>query len=83
MKTIGRIRRGRFVHGNSIQEITGGLRLSRYTFTRPRALTRSRFLMSVRCGRPKPGRWQDQLSRLLAVNVEERLTLRALGYEGG
>jgi hypothetical protein len=44
--------------------------------------------------RPKLGRWQEQLDRLLAVNVEsparERLTLirifeewRALGYDGG
>jgi transposase len=95
VETIGRIRREHFIHGKSINEIARGLRLSRNTVRKVLRSDETSFSYERQVQpRPKLGRWQEQLDRLLAVNVEaparERLTLirifeelRALGYDGG
>ena len=53
VETIGRIRCAYFVQGKSIKKIARDLRLSRNTVCKVRALTRRRFLMSVRCSRAR------------------------------
>ena len=95
VETIGRIRREYFVQGKSIKEIARDLRLSRNTVRKVLRSDETSFSYERQVQpRPKLGRWQEQLDRLLAANVEaparERLTLirifeelRALGYDGG
>ena len=91
METIGRIRREYFVQGKSIKEIARDLRLSRNTVRKVLRSDETSFSYERQVQpRPKLGRWQEQLDRLLATNSEasarERLTvirifeeLRALG----
>jgi hypothetical protein len=95
VETIGRIRRGHFVHGKSIREIARGLKLSRNTVRKVLRSEATSFSYDRQVQpRPKLGSWKGELDRLLTANAgaspRERLTLirifealRGLGYEGG
>ncbi|MBV9566352.1 MAG: IS21 family transposase [Bradyrhizobium sp.] len=95
VETVGRIRRERFVRGKSIKEIARDLKLSRNTVRKVLRSGETSFAYEREVQpRPKLGRWQDDLDKLLALNAtkpaRERLTLirvfeelHALGYQGG
>src|ERR1700728_2724929 len=95
VETIGRIRREHFVKGKSIKEIARNLKISRNTVRRILRSGEPSFSYEPEIQpRPKLGRWQVEIDRMLTKNAEasarERLTLirlfeelRALGYEGG
>ena len=95
METIGRVRRAHLRQGKSIKETARELGLSRNTVRRilrsgETAVSYEREVQP----RPKLGRWQADIDRMLTKNADaparERLTLirlfedlRGLGYEGG
>ncbi len=93
--TIARIRREYFVRGRSIKEIARELHVSRNTVRKVLRSGATEFAYAREVQpRPKLGRWQGDLDRLLSGNAakpsRERLTLirlfealRGLGYEGG
>ncbi len=93
--TIARIRREHFVRGRSIKEIARELHVSRNTVRKVLRSGATEFAYAREVQpRPKLGRWQGDLDRLLSGNAakpsRERLTLirlfealRGLGYEGG
>lgn len=93
--TIARIRREYFVRGRSIKEIVRELHVSRNTVRKVLRSGATEFTYEREVQpRPKLGRWQADLDRLLAGNeakpARERLTLirvfeelRGLGYDGG
>jgi transposase len=93
--TIARIRREYFRGGRSIKEIVRELHVSRNTVRKVLRSGATEFTYEREVQpRPKLGRWQADLDRLLAGNgakpARERLTLirvfeelRALGYDGG
>jgi transposase len=93
--TIARIRREFFVRGRTIKEIVRELNVSRNTVRKVlrSGATSFEYERGVQ-PRPKLGRWQTDLDRILTMNegkaARERLTLirifeelRGLGYEGG
>jgi transposase len=93
--TIARIRREFFVRGRTIKEIVRELNVSRNTVRKVLRSGETSFEYERDVQpRPKLGRWQTDLDRILAINegkaTRERLTLirifeelRGLGYEGG
>jgi transposase len=95
VETIGRIRREHFLKGKSIKEIARDLKISRNTVRRVLRSGETSFSYEREIQpRPKLGRWQVEIDRMLTQNTRnatrERLTLirlfeelRALGYEGG
>src|ERR1700692_2684949 len=95
VETIGRIRREHFSKGKSIKEIARDLKISRNTVRRVLRSGETSFSYERETQpRPKLGRWQGEIDRMLTRNAgngaRERLTLirlfeelRALGYEGG
>jgi transposase len=95
VETIGRIRREHFLKGKSIKEIARDLKISRNTVRRVLRSGETSFSYERETQpRPKLGRWQVEIDRMLTRNAgnaaRERLTLirlfeelRALGYEGG
>src|ERR1700729_442501 len=95
VETIGRIRREHFLKGKSIKEIARDLKISRNTVRRILRSDKTSFSYEREIQpRPKLGRWQVEIDRMLTQNTRnatrERLTLirlfeelRALGYEGG
>ena len=95
VETIGRIRREHLVKGKSIKEIARDLKISRNTVRKILRSGETSFSYEREVQpRPRLGRWQADLDRMLTANTEtsarERLTLirlfeelRTLGYEGG
>jgi transposase len=95
VETIGRIRREHFLKGKSIKEIARDLKISRNTVRRILRSDKTSFSYEREIQpRPKLGRWQVEIDRMLTRNAgnaaRERLTLirlfeelQALGYEGG
>ena len=95
VETIGRIRREHFLKGKSIKEIARDLKISRNTVRKVLRSGETAFSYEREIQpRPKLGRWQAEIDRMLTHNASttarERLTLirlfeemRALGYEGG
>jgi transposase len=95
VETIGRIRREHFSKGKSIKEIARDLKISRNTVRKVLRSGETSFSYEREIQpRPKLGRWQVEIDRMLTQNAgnaaRERLTLirlfeelRALGYEGG
>jgi transposase len=95
VETIGRIRREHFLKGKSIKEIARDLKISRNTVRRVLRSGETSFSYERETQpRPKLGRWQVEIDRMLMRNAgnaaRERLTLirlfeelRVLGYEGG
>jgi transposase len=95
VETIGRIRREHFSKGKSIKEIARDLKISRNTVRKVLRSGETSFSYGREIQpRPKLGRWQVEIDRMLGQNAgnaaRERLTLirlfeelRALGYEGG
>lgn len=93
--TIARIRREYFRRGRSIKEIVRELHVSRNTVRKVLRSGATEFTYEREVQpRPKLGRWQADLDRLLAGNegkpARERLSLirlfeelRGLGYDGG
>ena len=95
VETIGRIRREHLVKGKSIKEIARALKISRNTVRKILRSGETSFSYEREVQpRPRLGRWEADLDRLLTANAgtsaRERLTLirlfeelRALGYDGG
>src|SRR5208282_2755785 len=95
VETIGRIRRAHLSSGKSIKAIARDLKISRNTVRRILRSGETWFSYEREIQpRPKLGRWQADIDRMLTKNADaparERLTLirlfedlRALGYEGG
>jgi transposase len=95
VETVGRIRREHLSRGKSIREVARDLKISRNTVRKILRSGETSFSYEREVQpRPKLGRWEADIDRMLTKNAEtsarERLTLirlfeelRAGGYEGG